>query len=153
MCRMAGSGFGVVPREGAAPGRDARWRRRREGAAPAGPSPLPARPERRPPASTSRRDRGAGYSGGQFGADALQQFLGRPDAVGLGQFVALVLDAEVAAVAGIDHDLHHLLVIGVNLVALVVEVVRLGADALGVGHHLLDALVAVVDLVAADAEV
>ena len=62
----------------------------------------------------------------------LEQFLGRADAVGFRQLAAFVLDADEAVVAGVHHDLQHLVVVGVGLVALVVEVVRLGADALGV---------------------
>ena len=69
------------------------------------------------------------------------------------ELAAFVLDADVAVVAGVEDDLHHLEVVGLRLVALGVEVVALGADALGERHQLRHALVAVVLLAGRDAEV
>src|SRR6185503_20728278 len=57
---------------------------------------------------------------------ALEQGLGQADALSLADAIALVLDAEVSVVAGVEHDPQHPLVVGVRLVAGRVEVVGLG---------------------------
>src|SRR5262245_21117027 len=81
----------------------------------------------------------------QFGANGLQELLGQLDAVSFGVFASFVLDADEAVILVLlHHDVEHLVVVGAGLLALVVELVRLGRHALGEGHQFVHALVAVV---------
>jgi hypothetical protein len=59
-----------------------------------------------------------------FFANSFQQRLRQSDAFELAVFVTPELDADITMVAGIDHDLHHLPVVGMNLVAVLVELME-----------------------------
>ena len=76
--------------------------------------------------------------------DSLQKCLCQLDTFKLAMLVAFKFDTDVPSVSRVDHDPHHPPVIGVNLVAILVELGRLGTDRLGRRHELFHALIAIV---------
>src|SRR5947209_18982067 len=70
-----------------------------------------------------------------------EQPLGGLDTLWLAEPATLVLNAHEALVAGFGDDLHDPGVIKCCLVALLVEVVAFGRDALGIRHHPCDGVV------------
>jgi hypothetical protein len=90
---------------------------------------------------------------GQFGANFFQQFPGGEDPLRLTNLASFVLDAHVPVIAVVQHDLHHLAVIGVDLVARLVEVMGLGTDRLGERHEFRDTPIPVVLLAIAKVEI
>ena len=57
----------------------------------------------------------------KFFPHALEQRLGEANALFLVVLFAFVFAADVAAVAGVEHDLHHARVVGVDFIALFIE--------------------------------
>src|SRR5690606_14586743 len=89
----------------------------------------------------------------QLLAHTLQQPPGGVDPLRLRKVAALVFYADPPSITRIENDAHHASVIDLHLVALGVEVVRLGADAFCKRDELLHALILVVTMVLADTEV
>src|SRR4030095_7297179 len=105
----------------------------------------------RPQARTAplRTPLGGGCARLQLIAHSLQQRPGCADAVGLAQAFAFVFNADAPAITGVADDLHHAAIIDDRLLAALIEIVTLGAHALGEGHEFRHALVAVVLVVRA----
>ena len=75
-----------------------------------------------------------------------EECFGRFDSVNFGEFPSFVFDADEAVVFMIHHDLESLEEIGFCLVSFVVEVVRFGGNAFGIGHEFGKAFVAIVSV-------
>src|SRR5690606_7434122 len=96
-----------------------------------------------PPTSTPTYRSAMALALGQFFSHAFQQLLRQPDSLELVQGVTFILDPDEPVVVVIEHDFHHPPIVGPRFIAVLVKIVRLGADRLGKGHHLFDAFISV----------